>query len=56
MKAALSRIFEFFAAHDPRQKRNPTFRSYCICGALKPPVEPEDGAPSLKSESRSQGL
>jgi len=33
MKAALSRILEFFAGHG---RRETDINSYCICGALKP--------------------
>jgi hypothetical protein len=55
MKAALSRILEFFVGHDRREKNHPVHRSYCICGALKPEGEGREGEASLKTSSRPQG-
>jgi hypothetical protein len=54
MKAALSRILEFFAGHDRRGKNNRVHRSYCICGALKPEGEGREDEASLKTSSRPQ--
>lgn len=56
MKTALSRMFELFAGHDRSKKRNPTDRSYCVCGALKPQAEKEKREASLKTESRPPGM
>ena len=53
MKTALSRILEFFAGHDRREKNNPVHRDYCICGAPKPEeARRRKREPSLKTESR----
>jgi hypothetical protein len=55
MKAALSRILEFFVSYDRREKSHPVLRSYCICGALKPDGEGRKREASLKTSSRPQG-
>jgi hypothetical protein len=55
MKAALSRMIEFFVGNHRRQKNRPVHRSYCICGALKPQGEGREGEVSLKTSRRPQG-
>jgi hypothetical protein len=43
MKEALSRILEFFAGYERREKTNGTRRSYCVCGALKSKDQDREG-------------
>jgi hypothetical protein len=56
MKTALSRIFEFFAGHDRREKKTPEQRNYCICGAFKSDTEKQERWASSKTESRPQRM
>jgi hypothetical protein len=57
MKTALSRILESFVGHDRREKNNPVYRDYCICGAPKlEEARRRKREPSLKTDSRLQRI
>jgi hypothetical protein len=52
MKAALSRILEFFVGHG---RGGTDTNSYCVCGALKPQATSTTSLGSTLAEAESRG-
>jgi len=56
MKAALSRILEFFFGDDGLEKNSPVHRDYCVCGALKVAHKLQKREALARAESRLQAV